>query len=138
MKRTEIREAAFLILFEKQFRDDSCKEIAELEKLADEFPVCDDAVMLAENVYNKTDELDNIIAKFSEKRKVDRIGRVSITVLRLALYEAIYEKNVPINVAISEAVLLSKKFSLENDTTFVNGVLGSFSRSDDAKAIVKE
>lgn len=116
------------MIFEKQFRDDTCEEIADLEKESEEFLICEDAVDLFRRVTEKTEELDGIIAKYSEKRRVNRIGKVSLAVLRLAVFECLYEEKVPVNVAISEAVLLSEKFSLESDTSFVNGVLGAFSR----------
>ena len=64
-----------------------------------------------------------------DRRKVNRIGKVSLAVLRLAIYECLYEEEVPVNVAISEAVQIMKKYAYDNDTQFVNGVLGAFSRS---------
>ncbi|MCC8043660.1 MAG: transcription antitermination factor NusB [Oscillospiraceae bacterium] len=129
MKRSEVREAAFFMLFEKQFRDDTCEEIAAIEREAEEFPLCTDAIELFEKINEKTTELDSVISGFSEKRRVNRIGKVSLTVLRIAVYECLYEENVPVNVAISEAVHLSEKYSFESDTAFVNGVLGAFARS---------
>ena len=48
------------------------------------------------------------------------------------MYEALYDEKVPINVAISEAVFLAEKYALDSDVSFVNGVLGSFSRCSEA------
>lgn len=129
MKRSHVREAAFLLIFEKLFRDDSCEDIIEAAKEADEYDFNDDAKELFMHVAEKSEELDGIIGEFSEKRKVNRIGKVSLAVLRLAVYECLYDEKVPVNVAISEAVRLSKEYSFENDTQFVNGLLGAFSRS---------
>lgn len=129
MKKSHIREAAFLLVFEKMFRTDSCAEIIESAKDADEYDFNEDACRLFEGVSEKTAEIDEIIAGYSEKRAVSRIGKVSLAVLRLAIYECLYEDNVPVNVAISEAVQLTKKYAYDNDTQFVNGVLGAFSRS---------
>lgn len=129
LKRSHIREAAFLLIFEKLFREDSCDEIIESAKAADEYDFNEDVCRVFRAVTEKTEELDGIISDYSEKRKVNRIGKVSLAILRLALYECLYEEDVPVNVALSEAVLLTKKYAYENDTQFVNGVLGTFSRS---------
>lgn len=85
------------------------------------------------NVCEKQDEIDSIISKFSNKRTVERIPKINLAILRLAIYEAIYEENVPVNVAISEAVALAGKYALEPDVSFVNGVLGSFAKEQEEK-----
>lgn len=129
MKRSHVREAAFMLIFEKMFRDDTYEDIIESAREADEYDFSDESIELFKNVSDKSEELDGIISEYSEKRRVERIGKVSLAVMRIAVYECLYSDNVPVNVAISEAVLLSKKYSLENDTQFVNGLLGAFSRS---------
>lgn len=140
MKRSHIREAAFMLTFEKMFRDDSCEDIIESAKDADEYDFNSDAQELFIAVDSRTQELDDVIAQYSEKRKVSRIGKVSLAVLRIALYECLYDEKVPVNVAISEAVRITKQYALDNDVQFVNGVLGAFSRSGRApeKKIAEE
>jgi N utilization substance protein B len=133
MKRSEIREAAFLLIFEKMFNDESIEAIIETAKEVDEYEINEEAQKLFTSVIQKSDELDAIIAGYSEKRQLSRIPRVSLAILRLALYEILYDEKVPQNVAISEAVILSKKFSFDADVQFVNGVLGAYSRSKEAK-----
>lgn len=129
LKRSHIREAAFLLIFEKMFRDDSCDEIIDSAKDADEYDFNDEVCRIFKAVTEKAEELDGIISEYSEKRKVNRIGKVSLAVLRLAVYECLYEETVPTSVAISEAVVLTEKYAFDADKQFVNGVLGSFSRS---------
>lgn len=129
LKKSHIREAAFLLIFEKLFRDDSCEDIIDAAHDADEYDFNEETQRIFRAVSEKADELDGIIAGYSEKRKVNRIGKVSLAVLRLAVYECLYEKSVPVNVAISEAMLLMKKYAYDNDSQFVNGVLGAFARS---------
>ncbi|MBP1545110.1 MAG: transcription antitermination factor NusB [Oscillospiraceae bacterium] len=129
LKKSHIREAAFLLIFEKMFRDDSCEEIIESAKEADEYEFDDEVCRIFKAVAEKSEELDGIISEYSEKRKVGRIGKVSLAILRLAVYEAMYEECVPCNVAISEAVSLAEKYAFPNDKQFINGILGSFSRS---------
>ena len=129
LKKSHIREAAFLLIFEKMFRDDTCEEIIESAKEADEYEFDDEVCRIFKAVSEKSEELDGIISEYSEKRKVGRIGKVSLAILRLAVYEAMYEESVPCNVAISEAVSLAEKYAFPNDKQFINGILGSFSRS---------
>ncbi len=133
MRRSFIREAAFMLIFEKMFRDDSCEDIIEAAKEADEYDFNDESKELFIKVSEKTEELDGIISEYSPKRKVTRIGKVCLAVLRLAVYECLYEEDVPDNVAISEAVQLTKKYAFDTDIQFVNGVLGTFSRRERAE-----
>lgn len=130
-KRSEMREAAFMLIFEKLFSKDSCDEIIECAREADEYDFDESACRLFRSVTEKAEELDGIISRYSEKRRVERICKVSVAVLRLAIYECLYEEDVPANVAASEAVIISQKYSPENDTAFVNGLLGKFTRSNE-------
>ncbi len=128
--RHEIREAAFVLSFEKLFREeDSFDEIFDTAESVDEFPITDSAKKLVLNVFEKAEEIDAVIAKYSEKRSVERIPKLNLAILRIAIYEALYDDKVPVNVAISEAVLIAKAYAVDTDVSFINGVLGAFSRN---------
>lgn len=131
--RRENRESAFILIFEKQFRDDSIDEIVELADNIDDITINSDVINIFTECVQKTAELDDIISKYSEKRSIDRIPKVNLALLRLALYEAIFDKRVPVSVAINEAVLLAKKYAQEPDVAFINGVLGAYSRDNEEK-----
>lgn len=133
MKRSEVREAVFFLTFEKLFSSGTAEEIIETAYEADVFEINDEVEKLFKAIDEKADELDGIIAGFSEKRQVNRIPRVSAAILRIAVYEILYDEKVPGNVAISEAVILTKKFAYEPDVQFVNGLLGAFFRSIEGK-----
>lgn len=133
MKRSEVREAVFFLTFEKFFSDADADGIVDIAREADLFEVNEDVERLFKAVDEKASELDGIIAKFSEKRQFSRIPRVSAAILRIAVYEILYDDKVPGNVAISEAVILAKKFAFEQDVQFVNGLLGAFFRSIDSE-----
>lgn len=128
-KRRDVRESAFIISFEMLFRDDSIDEIFESAKSLDDILLNDEVRALVEGINSRKDDLDNEISKYSNKRSVARIPRINLAILRLAIYEALYDDKVPMNVAISEAVNLAEKFAQDPDVSFINGVLGSFSRS---------
>lgn len=137
MKRSEIREAAFILTFEKLFSDSTAEEIIEAAYDADEFDMDDNVERLFTAVDSKAEEIDSYIAKYSEKRQFSRIPKVSVAVLRIAVYEMLFDESVPVNVAISEAVILSKKFSFAPDTQFVNGVLGALAKDIEKDKDVK-
>ena len=127
--RREVRQAAFLLSFEKLFMDDELDNIFEnAEELGEFISVNDEVKSLVRGIFDKQNELDGIISKYSDKRAVSRIPKVDLSVLRLAIYEALYDDKVPVNVAISEAVSLTEKYALEPDIAFVNGLLGSFAK----------
>jgi N utilization substance protein B len=133
MKKREVREGAFILYFEKLFRDDTIDEIYEITlesgDIGENLRISEKSRSLAAKIDEKADELDKIIANYSKKRSIDRIAKINLAILRLGLYEAAYEDKIPVNVAISEAVALAEKYALEQDVAFINGVLGSYSRS---------
>ena len=73
--------------------------------------------------------MKKLIRTFSKSRSIHRIPKVNLSILELALYEMYFEKDMPVNAAISEAVTLSHAYSYQEDTAFINGMLGAISRS---------
>ena len=85
---------------------------------------------VVEGVAEHVNELDALIASYSPSREIDRIARVDLCILRVALYEMLYCADTPESVAINEAVELAKRFSEPASARFINGVLGAISRSE--------
>ncbi len=131
--RQENREATFILLFEKSFEMESCEEIIELSQNIDDIKVNEKVKNKFLGVVEKTEEFNEIIAKFSDKRVVDRLPKVNLAILRLALFEMIYDDEVPLKVAINEAIVLAKKYAQIQDASFINGVLGSYADSLEEK-----
>ena len=75
------------------------------------------------HVLEKLDEIDAMLNETSNGWKTKRMSRVDLTALRLAVYEMLYEEDVPAKVAINEAVELAKQYGTDNSPSFVNGVL---------------
>lgn len=127
LSRPEIREGAFLELYQIQFGT-TLEEIDELN--ADAFDMAKDKRTdeLVRGVLEHDDEICAIIGKYSEKRAVSRIAKVNLTILKIAVYEMKYCEKVPCAVAINEAVELAKKYSYKNDSAFINGILNSYMR----------
>ena len=84
------------------------------------------------------DELDSYIEKYSKGWKLTRISRVALSILRTALYEVLYMDDVPDSVAINEAVELSKGYEEQETVAFINGILGSFMRSERGTDVLSE
>ena len=129
MNRSEMREQALVLLFEKEFFQDRPAE--EIEDIYSEnvAPLSEYGKEAFESTLLHKDELDEIIAKFSTSRRINRIPKINLSILRLALNEIIYEDGVPAGVAVNEAVELAKKYSGKDDYSFINGILGSYIRS---------
>lgn len=129
MNRSEMREQAFILLYESEFFKD--RPLEELEEIYSENinALSEYGKTLFEGTVSQKDELDGIVEKFLKGWTLARISKVNIAILRLALYEMTNCENVPESVVINEAVELAKKYSGADDSKFVNGILGSFSRS---------
>lgn len=81
--------------------------------------------VLTEHLY----EIDELISRFSETRKVERISKTALAVLRCAISEMLFIDDIPESVSINEAVNISKEFDSPDTVSFINGVLGSISRN---------
>ena len=130
VSRYKIREQAFILGFESLFSDTDIDELADNAGDArDEF-ISDAAVERAKGVNENIDAIDEKISdNLRQGWKISRISKVSLAILRLALYEMLYDDSIPVSVSINEAVELAKKYSVEDDASFVNGVLGAVAKT---------
>lgn len=128
MKRRESREQAFALLFEKLFNDAPVAELAAAAMEARETSTTAFALRIAQGAEEHLDAIDEKIDAYSKNWNKNRISRVALSVMRLAVYEMLYDEEVPVNVAISEAVELAKIYGGDEDAAFINGVLGSIAR----------
>lgn len=84
---------------------------------------------LVEGVWSKSAELDAAISRFSRNWRVDRMGRIELTLLRLAVFEMLFRRDVPTKVAINEALELSRQFGEGNAKSFINGILDAAAKA---------
>ena len=127
--RYKIREQAFFLCFESLFSDSDIDELADNAGDARDEILSDDAVARAKGVAEHRDEIDEkITAHLKSGWKLGRISKVSLAILRLAVYEILFIDDIPVSVSINEAVELSKKFTVQEDTSFINGVLGAVAK----------
>lgn len=138
MKRSQIREQIFKLLFRVEFI--KSEDMPEQIELFMESPTLD----IDENDYKEVEfsedeekyiltkyddimahlsEIDKVIGETAKGFTIDRIGKVELTILRLAVYEMKYDEDIPVSVAIDQAVELSKRFGRDESYSFINGIL---------------
>ena len=139
MSRREMREQVFKLLFRVEFNDENAMQ-QQKELFFEDGTVAvseDEDVMVAdnfkeeiaakyENVAEKIAQIDEMINEKTEGWKTARMGKVDLTILRLAVYEIVFDDTIPTQVAINEAVELAKKFGRDESAKFINGVLAKF------------
>ncbi len=84
-----------------------------------------------DNIMEKLSEIDEMINEKAECWTTARMGKVELTILRLAVYEIQFDDTIPTSVAINEAVELSKKFGQDSSSSFINGVLSQFAQKQE-------
>ena len=128
MRRREQREHIFKLLFMTHFNsqeempDQLSLYFESLEELGEK----DQTYMKEkyENILEHVAEIDEMLNEYRKGWKTSRMNRVDLNALRLAVYELKYDDEVPVGVAINEAVELAKRFGGDTSGSFVNGVLG--------------
>lgn len=127
MSRRQMREHIFTLLFRRDFhsKEEMQEQIPLYVESQEELNEADteELIRRISDLLEKVEELDEKISSVTEGWTTQRIGKAEITILRLALYEMLYEEDVPSKVAINEAVELAKKFGGNESPAFINGVL---------------
>lgn len=126
--RSEARDAAFTQVFQMDLHSDDMDII--LDELLKARPECETNLGyirdVIDGVLKHGAEIEETIAKnLKSGWSISRISKVSLSVLKLAIFEMKYRDDVPKKVAINEAVELAKRYGDEDDPTFVNGLLAS-------------
>ena len=145
MTRANARELAVHLIYGRVFTGEEPEQVVSTrfakeyyEMLAEENEVYSERPSRAQlryidnvvsGVANREEELNEVIRKYSIGWDVSRISKLTRCVIQLAIYETLYMEDVPVGVAVSEAVRLAKKYDGNDTGSFVNGILGSFARS---------
>lgn len=148
MSRKKAREIALHLIFEMEFREFQAEELLT-DRLDEDImqSIGRDVTLYAGNlsenqtvyivsvvkgVASHRDELDELIEANAHGWSMSRLSKMTVAVLRLALYEMRYVDDVPVGAAINEAVELAKSYESDEAGAFVNGILGSISRAQEA------
>ena len=142
MNRSKLRENIFKLLYTAEFQEkeempqqmslyftysddnDEDEEVTVSEK---------DQTYMEEKYHHVTEhipEIDEMLNRTSEGWKTTRMGKVDLAILRLAVYEMKFDEDVPVGVAINEAVEIAKRYEPQEVVSFMNGILGSFVREE--------
>lgn len=131
MTRRALREQIFKIVFRAEFNsmDEMMEQIgfsvSDIDKLGEE----DESYIVdkSDKILAMLDVLDKEIVRISDGWSIGRIGKAELAILRVAIYEMLYDDDVPYKVAINEAVELSKLYCNEDAKSFINGLLAKVS-----------
>ena len=138
LSRREAREILLTLLFESEFRaDEDYREIyatSAEDRLIPEDPYIKDAYY---KIAEDREIIDGVIGRHAKGWKTSRLSKISRSVLRLGVYEMMYEAEIPYSVTINEAVELTKLYDEERARPFVNGVLNSIKNELEAASAAK-
>lgn len=131
MSRREVREQVFKLLFRVEFnlREEMAQQeeyFFEDEENAVALKNHDEVTVKFNRILERLDGIDGELNGKVQGWNTERMGKVDLTILRLAVYEILYDEEVPTRVAINEAVELAKKYGQDSSSSFVNGVLAKF------------
>ncbi|MBD5470644.1 MAG: transcription antitermination factor NusB [Lachnospiraceae bacterium] len=131
MSRRELREQIFKFIFRVEFneRDEMPEQEDFFFEAQEPEPDEKDVRYISQkgnSILERLDEIDEMINKKAKGWTTGRMGKVDLAILRLAVYEIMFDEDVPTGVAINEAVEIAKKFGQEESSGFVNGILAKF------------
>lgn len=134
MARSEARAAALQLIYAEMLGGEGGENT--LSDLLGFSPAGDDLAYIADvetGVLERQGELDGRIEKYLVNWTLERLSRVDLAILRLAVYEIFFREDVPEAVAANEAVELSRRFSTDEAGSFINGVLGNIIRMEERR-----
>jgi transcription antitermination protein NusB len=126
--RSKARKRALDVLFESEVRGLPLDGTLEERLAAQDPPIGDYSAALVRGVRDHQERIDELLTTYAEGWTLDRMPSVDRNVLRLGVYELLYDEDVPDAVAMSEAVSLVRELSTDESPAFVNGVLGGILR----------
>lgn len=129
MTRKQAREETFILIFEKSFNDDALEDIISLAEEVRDFKTDDYMRKVFFGVFEKLEIIDEMISQNAVGWNINRITKTALAILRLAIYEIKFYDDIPISVAINEAVELAKKYATQEDSSFINGILSTVAKN---------
>lgn len=129
MTRKQAREEAFILVFEKEFNDDSLQDVLSLAEETRDIKADEYVKTVFFGVYENVEAIDEIISNNAVGWSIKRITKTALAILRLAIYEIKYYDEIPVSVSINEAVELAKKYATKEDASFINGILSTVSKN---------
>ena len=138
MTRREAREQALAMIFEMNFNDNSVDEMVDDALIFRDEAVDEYAVQIAHQVRLHWEDNLSAVEQYSKKWKANRLPKMTLAILMLAMTELAYIKDAPVGAVINEAVELAKKYAGPEDASYINGVLGGYVRGTMGDAALPE
>ena len=132
MDHSLAREIAMKMLYAASLGgEESMNEVLEQSEQADTLSDSDKTFLenLTFGVRERQEELDGVIAQYAQGWALNRLAKVDLTILRMAVYEIRYMPEIPVGATVNEAVELAKRFGEDKSPGFINGILGSVARA---------
>ncbi|MCT4661273.1 MAG: transcription antitermination factor NusB [Tissierellales bacterium] len=130
MSRKLARESAMKLVYQMELMEDFSQEA--LSKYIDDAELKKTEIEYVESIYDTMvehrEDIDKLISEYAKGWKLERLPKIDLSILRVAILEILYREDIPIEVSINEALEVSKKFSADDSSKFINGVLGSVVR----------
>ena len=133
INRHQMRENAFILVFERIFNNDTAQELLETARETEEIEITPEVEKMFLGVVANQPAIDDVISHNLKKWTMNRISKVSLAILRLGVYEIIYCDDVDDDITVSECVKLASDYAYEDDISFINGILGSIVRVRNAE-----
>lgn len=124
MERRKARKAALEILYETEITGEILEQALGMREQAGKKPLDEFSLRLLKGVEEHKAQIDRTISDYADNWSLERMPIIDRNILRICLYEMIYEGEIPFGVSINEAVELAKIYGTEESSKFVNGVLG--------------
>lgn len=138
MSRREAREQALAMIFEMNFNDNTVGEMVDNALIFRDETVDEYAVTIAEQVRLHWEDNLSAVEQYSKKWKANRLPKVSLAILMMAITEIAYVKDAPVGAIINEAVELAKRYAGPEDASYINGVLGGYVRGTMGEAALPD
>lgn len=131
MTRKQAREEAFILIFEKEFNDDTLEDILSLAEEVRDLKPDEYIKNVFFGVFENLEKIDEIISQNAVGWSIKRITKTALAILRLAIYEIKFYSEIPVSVSINEAVELAKKYATKEDASFINGILSTVAKQNE-------
>lgn len=135
MSRIVAREKAFLLVFEYVFKQE--KNQLTYDSITKEGALTEDDLKYLRGVYDgvaeKYDELIACVSKYAEGFRLERIFKIDLSILLLAIYELKYMADIPLSVTCNEAVNLARAYSTDKSPSYINGILANVINKEGVK-----
>lgn len=128
--RRKSRELALQALYQGELAGQ--ENLLDFEEFCAHFQVNKKSILYAkkllEGVQDKENEINQLISRYAENWRIERMSVIDRSILRLAVYEVNFLDDVPVSVAINEAVEIAKRYSTDDSGPFINGILDAMAK----------